>query len=245
VESHPAAIAATSAAVQPRLSRWEIAAGIVVPILAAAAQYSVLQYDLVGPWLAWGSAAFGIGALLAATNNSLSPRARSIVCGANFGCAAGWILCAIDHFFDSYFFAWPVTFVTLVLMPCAPLHVSVRRALMLLRPSSGVRWVYVALGAFIAFVPPAAAQYLESRWIVATVMEMAGTDAKRVAAAVRAVNRYPLRFGRFGYDVCQEVVFASQFGRHLDWNSSEELTRELVGLLGPHPEHCQVRDPHG
>jgi hypothetical protein len=233
-------LAAGASGAAARLTWWDIFGGIVLPILAAAAQVSLLQGDTVGPWLCWGYSLGGIVALLAATKAWTNPAHVSFVCGANFACAAGSLLNALDHFLFSYYFAWLPAVVLISLPACAAAQVNARKGLKLFR--QGVRLRQVALGAFIAFVPPVVAQMTETRWVAATMARLQDTDIDKVADAVRRFNEYPLRFGRFGEDVCEQVVI----GRRGLLKTNRLLDGELVKMLGPNVfEDCQPRDPHG
>jgi len=80
--------------------------------------------DVIGPWLIWGYAAFGILALLASARVWTGALINNIVCGANFGCAAGWLLAAIDHALYGYFFVWPFALGRLVLLPVASFNIN-------------------------------------------------------------------------------------------------------------------------
>ena len=226
-----------------RLGWWNITGGIVLPLLCAAAQVVLLREDILGPWLVWGYAVFGIAAVLASARSALSPSARSFVCGANFGCAAGWLVTAFDHYVFSYYFVWPFAIVTILPFSCAAAQVNAQRGRLLWAQIGGLRLNrLVALGALAALLPPAAAQVAETRWVEANMAHFWSGDTPAAAAnAVRAFNRYPLRFGRFATDVCEQVVI----DRSDVWSDDEELVRQLEIMLGPDFWHCEPRDPHG
>ena len=223
-----------------RLRWWEIAGGIVLPLLGAAGQVLLLKEDTVGPWLTWGYALFGIAALVAAARTGANPVKRALACGANLGCAAGHALNAIDHLLYSYFFAWTAA----LMLICAPAGVAgtvnLRRGLTV-REGDGSHWRAVALGAVVAFAPPAAVQFAEACWVASVDRKLQANDTNMVAAGVRALNRYPLRMGRFGVDVCEWVVI----DRTDVWSGNAKLAADLRKLLGPDFWHCEPRDPHG
>jgi len=219
--------AAGASGAAARLSWWDIIGGIVLPILAIAAQVSLLQGDTVGPWLCRGYSLGGIVALFAATKFALNPSHRSFICGANFPCAAGSLLNALDHFLFSYFYAW-LPAVVLISPPArAAAQVNARKGIKLFRQR--VRSRQVALGAFINFVPPVVTQMTETRWVAATMVRLQDADIDDVADAVQRFNEYPLRFGRFGEDVCEQVVI----GRRGIPGSNKLLDSEIVKMLGP------------
>jgi hypothetical protein len=200
-------LAAGASGAAARLTWWDIIGGIVLPILATAAQVLLLQGDTVGPWLCWGYSLGGIAALFAAAKFAQNPSHRSFICGANFGCAAGSLLNALDHFLFSYFFAWLPAVVLISLPACAAAQVNVRKGIKLL-----------------------------------TMARLQDADVNVVADAVRRFNEYPLRFGRFGEDVREQVVI----GRRDLSKTNKLLDSEIVGILGPNVfEDCQPRDPHG
>jgi hypothetical protein len=225
-----------------RLTWWQIAGGGVLPILSAVAQLSLLQADTLGPWLCWGYAAFGVVALMASARSLAGPFERSFVCGANYGCAAGSLLSAIDHFLYSYFYAWPVALVTIIPFSVAAALVNGHRARMLLEERRPHLRCAIAFGALAAFVVPVSAQVAETQWIEANMAHFwSGDSPAAAAAAVRALNRYPLRFGRFTTDVCEQVVI----DRSDVWSDDKDLVRQLEIMLGPDFWHCEPRDPHG
>jgi hypothetical protein len=225
-----------------RLRWWEITGGVVLPILSAAAQLSLLQADTVGPWLCWGYAAFGIAALIASTKLSMKPFTRSFVRGANYGCAAGSLLSAIDHFLFSYYYASPVALVTIIPFSLGAALVNGHRGRISLEEGGPHLRRAVAFGALTAFLLPAAAQVAETQWVEANMAHFWSGDTPVAAAnALRAFNRYPLRFGRFATDVCEQVVI----DRSDVWFDDKELVRQLEIMLGPDFWHCQPRDPHG
>ena len=230
---------ATAQARAVRLRWWEIAGGIVLPLLAAAGQILLLREDTVGPWLTWGYVLFGIGALLGAAKTCTNPAWRGFICGANFGCAAGYLVDAFDHQRHSYFFVWPAALVLICLPAILAAPVNIGRGGTLL--GGGLRWSAVVLGAVAAFAPPVAAQFAEARWVAAVNRNLRAEDINAVAAGLHALNGYPLRMGRFGVDVCQWVVI----DRTDVWSGNAELTAELGKLLGPDFWHCEPRDPHG
>jgi hypothetical protein len=222
------------------LTRWDKIAGLALPLVAADAQAWLMQEDIIGPWLIWGYAAFGILALVASARNWPSAVSASIICGANFGCAAGWIVAAFDHAMYSYFFVWPVAIGLLVLLPLASCSVNYRRALMLLQQKGGLRKVWIAIAALCVFAIPLTFQILETRWIGGVLTELSREEPPTtIAAALRAISHYPLRLGRFAPDVCDHVVIAG------NWNATEEIKHEVIEILGPNPENCESRDPHG
>jgi hypothetical protein len=230
--------------VEPRdathaLTRWDRIAGIALPLVAVDAQAWLMREDIIGPWLIWGYAAFGILAVLASTKDWPGAFANNIVCGANFGCAAGWLLAAIDHALYGYFFVWPFELGTLVLLPLASFNVNYRRALTLLPQSGDLRKVGVAIAGLCVFVVPLAVQVVEARWIGGVLKELSQHEVPNTIAALQAINRYPLRFGRFANDVCDYVVIGGY------WNADEEVKREVIKVLGANPENCESRDPHG
>jgi hypothetical protein len=94
----------------------------------------------------------------------------------------------------------------------------------------------------MTLLPPLAAQMIETRWVAATMARLWDDDTNTVAAAVRAFDNHPLRFGRFADDVCEQVVI----GRAGILETNKLLDSELVRMLGPNVfEDCQPRDPHG
>jgi hypothetical protein len=237
-------IVAPGVAAEPRgspyaLTRWDMIAGIALPLVAADAQAWLMQEDIIGPWLIWGYAAFGILAVMASAKSRGSALTANIICGANFGCAAGWLVAAIDHAMYSYFFVWPFGFGPLVLLPLASFSVNCRRALMLLQQKGGLHKVWIAIAALCAFAIPLAIQVVETHWISGVLKELSRNEPPNTIAALRAINRYPLRFGRFAPDVCDHVVIAGY------WSADEEVKREVTEILGADPENCESRDPHG
>lgn len=222
------------------LSRWEIIAGLALPLVAADAQAWLLGEDAVGPWLTWSFAAFGIVALLCATRRWSSALRRSLVCGTNFGCAAGWLASAADHAWRGDFFVLLIGFGPLVLLACASSTANFHRALTSIRQNGGLHRGWIATAALLVFFVPVAMQFVEARWIEATLTRLSWDDIPGTVVALRALNRYPLRLGRFTFDVCDRVVIGGSL-----WNSDEQLRREVVELLGPNPDACIGRDPHG
>jgi len=109
-----------------------------LPIVAIAGQVLVLD-DTVGPWLTFGYAPLGILALLVSTKTLVTPLQRALICGANFDCAAGSLVNALDHFLYSYFFIWPATLVLVMLPAAAAAQVNTRRALRLFCQGIGFR----------------------------------------------------------------------------------------------------------
>ncbi len=236
-------LAATASRSPPRLTRWEIIGGAALPVLSAAVQLSLLQADTVGPWLCWGYTAFGIAALIASAKLSLKPFTRGFVCGANFGCAAGFLLNAFDHFLYSYYYAWPVALVTIVPFSLAAALTGAHRGRKVLEGSGPHLRRAVAFGAFAVFLPPLLAQVAETQWVARTMTQLWDGDMNTAAAAVQAFNSYPLRFGRFATDVCEQLVIGRR--DDWDWDSDQELVRQITIMLGPDFYDCEPRDPHG
>jgi hypothetical protein len=222
-----------------RLTWWEIAGGVVLPLLSAAAEIVVLHEDVVGPWLSWCYTPLGILALLASSRGTPNLKRRALVCGANLGSAAGALLIAADHFLYSYFFVRPFTLVTLVIPPLLSAAVNAHRAVKLWEPA--MSWAQLLAGTLAVFAPPAAAQYAEAEWRTVITRQLVAADSATVSASVRALNNYPLRLGRFDNDVCQWVVI----DRTDLWDGNAALTAQLTKMMGPDFHHCMPRDPHG
>ncbi len=237
--AQPQSVSANGSAL--RLRWWEIIGGIELPLVAAVGQVSLLKEDIVGPWLSWSYAPLGVVALLAATKDWGSPVHRGFLCGANLGCVAGSLLNAADHLLYSYFFVWPAALVLICLPAFAAAYVNGHRSVQLSRQGSGVRRGALALGALIIFLPPAAAQFTEARWLVAIDRQLWSHDSNAVAAGLRSLNDYPLCLGRFNEYVCEWVVI----DRADKWDDNTELVAQLTRMLGPDFWDCEPIDPHG
>jgi hypothetical protein len=227
-----------------KLTWLEIIGGMALPLASAAAQYWLLRADTVGPWLCWGYAVLGIIALLAAASAPESVLSRRLIAGANAGCAAGSLFCATEHLLFSYYFVWPVAVVALSVFPGIAASVNAARAVALFEQDRSWRLsavIIIALGGLLTFMPPAALQIAENRWIGATMAQLQDVDANNAAAGLRALNDYPLRLGRFAGDVCEYVVI----DRTDVLDTNQELMRQLDKMLGTDFWHCTPRDPHG
>ena len=192
------------------LTHFEAFACVELPILAAAAQVSLMRYDTVGPWMIWSYAGFGGLVSSIASRVKVGGAPFGLVCGVSIAAAALAVLAALDHFLNSYFFAWPAALAPLMATPCLSAFVYGRRAWRMLRQDAQFPLSALALGALIVLVAPIALQCAERQWVDGELAAFSASDAQ-AAAAVRAIDRYPLRFGRFTYDVCSVSCSADPF----------------------------------
>jgi len=110
---------------------------------------------------------------------------------------------------------------------------------MLLQQSRRLSEIWIATAALCVFAIPIAIQAVEARWVAGIMNELSQHELPKTIAALQAINRYPLRFGRFANDVCDLVVVGG------DWNADEAVKHEVIKILGANPENCESRDPHG
>jgi hypothetical protein len=174
-----------------RLRWWKIIGGIVLPLVAAVGQVSLLKRRHRGA--------------VAVVELCVTRRCSSARRHQRFGQSGSprismwresWLRGRLvaqrsRSFALQLFFVWPVALVLICLTAFAAAYVNGRRGVQLSRQGSGARWEALALGALIIFLPPAAAQFAEARWLAAIDQQLWSHDTNAVAAGLRSLNEYP------------------------------------------------------
>jgi hypothetical protein len=193
-----------------RLRAYEIAFGILLPIVCFAADLMLMGVATLAPLALWSFAAFGIIALLLSANPRASAAMRSALVGALGAAAAGaaMIGCAL----------LPLSFITVTifglgllgLVPFATTFIFALRAQVLFCTTERRSWPVIWLGAVMMFAVPAGLQYAENRWLAPQLAKLESQDPDQVLAALRALNAYPLTLGRADRRICALVLRPNQ-----------------------------------
>jgi hypothetical protein len=221
----------------PPLTRWQIGGAIVFPVVGLAGDFYLTKVWINAPWIYAVGWSIGAAALLLSARAAPGSRAQDIAVGAMAACAAGAAIIGVvllPYTMILFFF------LGVGLLGLAPFCVAVAHASRVRVLWRGWRAVpFASVGAAI-FAVPLLIQIYEWSWVDRQLEALKSSDPAVVETALRALNDYPLNFGRFAIPACWSLVIYA----NVDYRAYPGLAREVERMLGPNPADCDTGDPH-
>lgn len=221
----------------PPLTRWQILGALVFPILGLAGDYFITNVWISAPWIYGMCWLVGAAAFLISARAKPGSRMQDMTVGAMAACALGAAIVGTGLL--------PSTMVLLLLMGVGLLGFvpfGVVAALASRVVSLWQSWralPFAALGTAI-FCVPLLIQTYEWSWVDRELTALKSEDPAVVERALRALNDYPLNFGRFAIPACWSLVIYAK----IDYRPNPGLAHEVERMLGRNPADCDTGDPH-
>jgi len=227
------------------LSWFDIAFGIVLPIICLALDLSIMRVSTIAPFAFWGVAALGIFALTLARFKTsfaigeviIGMLGTSAVVAGLIGIAlvalAGFSLLNIgilrlpsfSSFTEVFLFGLIYSIALLTLVPFLTAKVFFNHTVRLAKRPGKRNIFMIAVGGLFVATFPLTANYLEHRWLTPHIVELNGNNPEMRLNALRALNNYPFTLGRGKSFACHIATR----GAGID----EPTMRELEIMLGP------------
>lgn len=234
-----------------KLHYWHIFGGLVLPMVCLVADLFTVQLASGAPIGLWSFAGLGMGALVLSAQRIESTVVRDAIYGilvaASLGAGLIGIFLApfavVGVAFGVITFGGIFALSLLGFIPFLTAHAFWRRS-RAVRPSR-LTWrelgpAFIGAGALLLL--PALAQWPESRWLHARLIEAASSNPRVAASGLRRLAEFPLRFRSTEDAICRAVT-ASLSGDRVQLRARDDgVLRELERLLGPDPErNCAMR----
>lgn len=221
----------------PPLTRWQVIGAVVLPAIGLVGDFFLTKVWINAPWIYGACWSIGAAALLLSARARPGSRVQDAVVGAMAACAACGVVIGIVLLPYTMILIFLLGLGILGLVPFCLAAALASRVRALWRGWQALPFAAVGIAIFAL---PLLVQSYEWSWVDRQLQALKSQDPVVVENALRALNDYPLNFGRFAIPACWSLVIYA----NVDYRAYPGLAHEVERMLGPNPGDCDTGDPH-